>query len=380
MNNKQNIAVIVNQSTGYLTIDVVNAFAEKYDKVFLIAGSVTIFERKLNNNVTIDHIVKYNRNSSLKRICTWSIASLQIFFKLLFKYRDCYVLFFSNPPLSYLSQKFINNRFEICIYDLFPDNLYNIGLKENSFIIIWWKKFNRKIFAKAERIITLSGGMANAASKYVDIQKIDIIPNWPSSNNFIQIKKNNNPFIKKHHLEEKFIVLYSGNIGFTHNVETIIEVADRLKDKQQFLFLIIGEGMKKDKIISMAKDRNLNNCKFLPFQEHDIMPYSLGCADVGIVTLTPDTTSSSVPSKIYNLLYVGSPILGIAQKESEIAHLINTYQNGACFESKDIECISEFLIKLEKDKQLLQKMRKNSLSASKNFTYKNAALYLPKDI
>jgi len=368
--------VLVNQSTGYLMIDIVNAYAEEYDEVVLLAGSIKVTERQLNEKVKVKKIVAYNRNSSIKRLLTWGWGSLQIFNRLLFKYRKYEVVYVTNPPMAYLSSLLLKNPFSIIVYDTYPDALSNIGIKKTNWIYKKWTKWNEKLFAKAKKIVTLSDGMADRLSNYVDRSKITVVPNWASKESFKPIDKKENPFVKEHGLEDKFIVLYSGNMGFTHNVGTLVEVANRLKENKQVHFMLVGDGKKKPELQQMVKVYGLNNCTFLDWQPADKLQYSLASADLGVITLNDETALVSVPSKTYNLLAVGAPLLCIAPKESEIANMVAQNGNGACFLPEQNEGIAEFIEGLASDEVKRKEMVANSLNASKKYTYANAKLYV----
>lgn len=139
--------VFINQSSGYLMIDILNVYSYEYDKVVLISGSLKIMERNLNKNVSLKKIIPYNRNSTIKRIFTWVISTIQIYFLLLFRFRNFEVIFTTNPPLSYLTSIFLRNPFSIIIYDTYPDALKNIGINEGNIIYKLWKKLNRRILS-----------------------------------------------------------------------------------------------------------------------------------------------------------------------------------------------------------------------------------------
>lgn len=368
--------VLVNQSTGYLMIDIVNAYAEVYDEVVLLAGSIKVTERQLDENVRVKKIVAYNRDSSIKRLFTWGWGSLQIFKRLLFKYRKHEVVYVTNPPMAYLSSLLLKNPFSIIVYDTYPDALSNIGIKKTNWIYKKWTKWNEKLFAKAKKIVTLSDGMADRLSNYVDREKITVVPNWASKESFKPIDKKENPFVKEHSLEDKFTVLYSGNMGFTHNVETLVEVANRLKENNHIHFMLVGDGKKKPELQQMVKTYGLNNCTFLDWQPADKLQYSLACADLGVITLNDETALVSVPSKTYNLLAVGAPLLCIAPKESEIAHMVAQNENGACFLPGQMDEIAKFIEGLASDEVKRKEMVDNSLNASKKYTYANAKQYV----
>lgn len=373
---KKRKIVIVNQSTGDLTIDVVNAFAAQYDKVVLMAGRVKVTERELAAGVKVEKIRAYNRSSTLKRILSWLAGTIQIFCKLLMEYRGYEVMYFTNPPMSYWSALLLKSKFSIVEYDIYPDALMNIGIKKSSPIFKFWKAINRRVFAKADKIITLSEGMAETLEEYVDRSKIKVIPNWCTSSKLHPIDKKDNPFVKQYGLEDKFVIMYSGNIGYTHNVEYLVDVAEQLKNEKDVAFLIIGEGMKKQEVMNQAKTKCLDSFLFLTWQDIEMLPYSLNAADLGVVTLNEHTAKLSVPSKTYNLLACGKPLLVISPRDSEMNKILAKYENGACFEKAEVTEMADFICSLKSSPDEYHRLCCNSLSASKDFTYKNAELYV----
>lgn len=368
--------VLINQSTGYLTIDTVNAYASKYEEVVLIAGRITEAERKLNSKIRVKKIIAYNKTSAIKRILTWLIAFVQIFCLLAFKYRKYEVVYVTNPPISYLSSLILKNPFSVIVYDTYPDALRNIGIKQGHWLYELWCKWNRKLFGRAKCVYTLSEGMANQLTAYVELGKIKVVPLWPASESFTKIDKCKNPFVQKHSLEDKFVVLYSGNMGFTHNVETLVEVAEKLKNEERIHFLFIGNGKKKQELIETVNDKQLLNCSFLDWQPFDVLPYSLASADLGVVTLNDETALTSVPSKTFNLLAVGAPLLCITSEQSEIAKIVSKYDNGFVCPATKPEKIAEFILDLTTNQNLHKQMSLSSLQAAEEFTKDNAYLYL----
>ena len=368
--------VLVNQSTGYLMIDIVNAYAKHYDEVVLLAGSIRVLERPLNEKVCVRHIMSYNRNSSSRRMVSWLWSSVQVFFLLLFKYRKFETIFVTNPPFAYLTGLILKREFSVIVYDTYPDALKNIGISERNPIYTVWEGMNRQIFGKAKDIFTLSESMALQLYEYVPKERITVIPNWSGSARFGPVSREENPFIADNELERKFVVLYSGNIGYTHNVEVLTEVAEKLKEETDICFLFIGEGRKKEELVKIAKQKNLDNCRFMTWQSPDILPYSLSAADLGVVTLNDTTAQLSVPSKTYNLMAAGVALLSIAPETSALAQLIQDHKNGINFNAGQTSEIVDFILQCRNNRNELSVMSENSLKASKNYTYSNAELYL----
>lgn len=368
--------VLINQTSGYLMVDIVNAYTEYYDEVVLIAGSIDEFDRKLKDKVLLKKICKYNRSTFASRGFTWILATLQIFFLLFFKYRNSKVVYVTNPPMSYFPAFLLKNEYSIVIYDIYPDALLNLGIGKKSLIFKFWKKINRKIFNGAVNIYTLSDGMAKLLSEYCDINKIKIIPNWGASDDIIPMSKKKNQFLREHNLYNKFVVMYSGNMGVTHNVEIMIELAEKLKDDDSIVFYFIGEGAKKKELMDIVKRKLLNNCFFLTWQDPDRVRFSLSAADLSIITLTEDTAQVSVPSKTYNLLAVGSPILCIAPQNTELGRLVEEYSCGKCFDKSKINDMVDFIKDVYYNEDYKKEISDCSIKASTNFTYLNAKKYV----
>lgn len=368
------IAVLVNQSTGYLTVDICNAFTKHYEKVILLAGKVETFSRQLSENVEVVEICQYDKSSILKRLSTWIRGSIQIkkFLSSLDEPVD--VLYFTNPPMSYLWADKMKHRFGIVEYDIYPDALNNV--KCPSFIKKWWTKRNREIFGKSVGIITLSDGMKDLLTQYVDTDKIKVIYNWAADEDVETVLPENNIFAERYALTNKFVVMYSGNIGFTHNVGILIELANSLRNYDDIRFLIIGEGGKKKDLEKLVEHLNLTNVIFSSYLPYSQIKYSFSCASIGLVSLAQGDGSVSVPSKTYNLLSYGLPILCVSSEDSELNKIITKYECGVSFNGFEKDKMKDFIIKCLQHRDYYAYLCEKSYMTSKNFTWKNANDYL----
>lgn len=368
--------ILVNQSSGFLVVDDLNAYCTKYDRVNILCGRLHPGVRPVNPKVKVDKICRYDKSRGVKRMLTWVWGSIQVFFKLLFKYRGWEVVYYTNPPMACFSALLLKNRFRIVEYDIYPDALKTIGLGETSFIYKLWGRIKKRLYNKAERIYTLSEGMKEILTAYGPAEKIKVVPLWSASDDFKPVAKEENVFVKQNHLEGKFIVMYSGNIGYTHSVECVVEVAKKMQHEEDVLFLIIGEGKKKAELMEDVGRSQLKNVRFMPYQEFSMLPFSLASADLGVITLDENVSKVSVPSKTFNLLAVGAPLLAISNNDTEMYRLIEKYQNGRCIAKTKIDEIVEYIRQLKSDNNIRFLYSQHSLKASEDFTYKNAELFL----
>lgn len=367
--------VFINQATGYLTIDIINAFAKHYDETALITGSIRVQDIPLDQKVKISKTVKYDRGNTRKKMTSWLLGTVQIFFHLLFKYRNYEVFYITIPPSAYLLSLILPNKFSLLVFDVYPDVLKIYNINESKWIYRAWISWNKKLFKKVHRLYTIGEGMKKLLAQYTDAKNIFIIPNWSGLTKIKPVAKSENPFVMENKLQNKFIVQYSGNIGYTHNVELLVEVAKMMKEYNDIIFLIIGRGDRVNHIKNLIQEYKLDNCIQMPFQPDETLNFSLAAADLGVVILDEKTAHASVPSKIYNLQAVGVPIVAIASLDSEINEHIEKYGNGKTFAQNDLEGVKNYILKCKSDKGYLKQISDNSIIASKEFSMTNANKY-----
>jgi glycosyltransferase involved in cell wall biosynthesis len=368
--------VFINQATGYLTIDIINNFTEKFEKVALITGSIRVQNKQLNPSVKVSKIVRYNRGNTFWKAVSWLYGTMQILFLLKFKYRHFEKFFFTIPPTAYLLALHFNSSFSIAVYDLYPEALKAYHFKESGLFYQWWCKKNEKIFSKAHRIYTLSQNMKAQLLSYSKQADIRIIPNWTAFTGSKPIPKEHNHIRMNDGLINKFVIQYSGNIGITHNVESVIEVAENLRHEPTLVFQIIGRGERSNYIRSLIEEKQLKNCILLPFRKDDELYESLCAADLAVVTLDEKTVDISLPSKLYNIMAAGLPIVAIAPLSSSIAEMITQYDIGLAFNKTNIQGICDFIMDLVHNPGLRKRLSDNSLKASEYFLETNAFRYL----
>lgn len=370
--------VIVNQAVNYLTIGLANAFKERFEDVHLITGSIHTQGEELNPSIEVHTINKWHERPARKKMFSYIQACFRIFWLLSTKYRKHEVFFVSIPPMAYLLNILLPNRFSMIIWDVFPDAFKITGMKESHFLYRGWAYLNKISFKKAYRLFTIGDKMAEILSQYVEREKLIVQPIWSIFQSDHRIAKTENKFVQLHNLDEKFVVQYSGNIGLTHKVEVMVKLAEMLKDNPDILFQIIGRGPRVPVLKKMVEEKQLPNCVFLPFQADDMFMYSLSAADLGMVILDELTAKASVPSKSYNLMSLGIPSLYIASEDSELHNYAEKFFHAKCYSEYQLEEAKNFILKIKNNKELWQEMSGNSERASQNFKRPNADKFVEK--
>jgi glycosyltransferase involved in cell wall biosynthesis len=364
--------VILNQAANYLTVGFANAFNREFDSVTLIAGSVHVQGQPLDDDIEVRTINRWHERPASKKALSYGLGLIWMWWLLMTRYRRHEVLFVSVPPMAYLLNLVLPHRFTMVIWDVYPDSLKITGMSERHPIYRIWAWLNRRSFRRAYRLFTISEPMADMLSAYLDRARLIVHPIWSIFQDNERIADHENPFVQEHGLEGKFVVQYSGNIGLTHNVEAMIDLAEHLQDDDRILFQIIGRGPRKPLIERLVREKNLKNVQTLPFQSDEMFPYSLSAADLGVVILHDSVSRGSVPSKAYNLMSFGIPALYIAADDSELARYAKEFGNAGCFAADRPYEMSAFVRRLAHDPAANAAMRARAESAAGHFRLDNA--------
>jgi len=263
----------------------------------------------------------------------------------------CFSLFLGNikkivittvPPMTSifgsLLSKIKKTPVTFWVMDINPDQLIRMGkISENSLTSRIFNMFNRSILKQATSIITLDEAMADTLNKKMEVsEKLSVIPLWPLDNYIDAVSHSNNHFRKMHGLENKFVIMYSGNHSPVNPLDTVIEAAKQLGNDPRFVFVFIGGGQEKSKI-EKAIQTGLKNIISLPYQSLDMLKYSLSAADVHIVSIGNEMVGVVHPCKIYGVMKVGRPIISLGPENSHLAKLISEYGIGKNIEHGNVK-------------------------------------------
>jgi hypothetical protein len=364
--------VFVNQSSGYLMIDIVRSLAKDYDEVVLLAGTINKRSRDLPDHVKVIPLTPYKRGSAFQRIYTWTLAFIKAWWVIATRYRHAELFLVSNPPFTLFLPRLVRNPYRLLLYDIYPDALkeYKV-LSPDSWLYGLWARNNRIVFAGAKRIFTISEGMQTLVARYCDGQKTEIVPLWSEDPGSEHIQKEDNKFLLENGIGAKFVVMYSGNFGKTHPVELLIEVALRTSDPE-ILFVFIGGGAKYEAFREELKRRKLNNCLLLPWQSQDMLRYSIPAADLSFVLLGPEAENLSVPSKVFSLFNAGVPIIAISGRDSALGKMVRMHEAGVVYSGDEIEEVVAFIARIKEDSVARRTLAGNSRKAAEHYTPVNA--------
>jgi len=329
----------------------------------------------------------YIRDSYMTRISSWVRYFVYVLFRCWSLPNDALMFLVSNPPflglVGYLFRCLRCQRYVVLVYDIYPDMLIKAGrAKESSLIVRLWRPMNRLVWENAEIIFTIGDGMAEILEKNFNPRKtrpgkVLAIPNWADTDWIQPIAKETNAFACKYGQVDKLTVMYSGNIGQTHDIETILMAVAQLKGQNAVHFMIIGQGVRKKLVEQAKKQDGLDNLTILPFQPEPVLPNSLPTADIAIVTLEKGQENMMVPSKTYYAMAAGSALIGLCNPNCDVARIINQHHCGIVVSPGDADTLVSEILDLQADPAKLDQYRTNSRRAAEKFySRKNTALYM----
>lgn len=299
--------------------------------------------------------IEGNRDSKIGRFINYITFTSSVFLNLLFKKDYDKILFVSNPPLvpyiGYIIKKLRRKDYVYLVHDIYPDVAENLGaIQKGSFISKIMNYMNSKIYINAEKIIALGKDMKQViANKGIDENKIKIVTNWADSTVNYE-KQVDDEFYKKHNLNGKFNILYTGNISRVHAIDTILDVARMLKDNKEIQFTFIGDGNRKEYIASLKEKEGLTNIQLGNYMFGEEYNNLLNCADLFISTLQEGIEGLGVPSKTYTYMSVGKPLIAIMNKNSEIGSMVSEKNLGKQFDGTQVNEIANFILEVKNDK------------------------------
>ena len=301
------------------------------------------------------------------RLLNFATTSLSIGWRALFSIkRDDRVLVVTNPPLLPFLIRLVcwlkGAKFVLLVHDVYPDVFVPLGLMKSShplYRMLSW--VNGKLYVSANRVVALGRDMARLVEdKSKELASVSVIPNWGDVDVISPASKMENALLQELELTDKFVVHYSGNHGRTHDLLSLIEAAELLKEDSDIHFLFIGEGSGKAEVVERVGELELENVTFCTFVDRAELNISLNAADVSILAFKKGMAGISVPSRLYNLMAAGKPIIGVVDNNSEVADVIREAKLGVAVSPESPRNLAEQILSLRNDGDLRVKMAENS--------------------
>jgi glycosyltransferase involved in cell wall biosynthesis len=330
-------------ATGQHLTDLAEFLAASHYNVTVFAASAAYSRRdgKLaskrdhRNGVRIRRFrsTSFGRAKHVGRIIDYSSFYLQVLIAILFGPRYDGVVFLTTPPLmpfiGLLARALRGQRYAVWSMDLHPAAEIAAGMLRSEslaarFLSWTWRAAHRR----ADFVIALGSFMkSRIVAEGIDPDRVEIIPPWSLRGGFEDMDASRSALRTKLQLEDRFVVMYSGNAGLVHDFEAICGAMRILKDDDRFFFLFVGDGPRRREIEAFANSEGVRNFAYRDYLHRSEIGNSLSVADVHLICLGAAFAGISVPSKLYGIMASARPTLFVGPIACESAE---TVQRAGC--------------------------------------------------
>ena len=332
----QHYAPFPSTTSGYMT-DIANALAQK-SRVVVISSSPNSASRLplAPGQPEVIEIKSWwpEKSALVSRSLAAVLFSIQVFVAVMKHARSedvllCVTTPFTLPYTVALAARLRKAASVLIIYDLYPDTLVMAGfLGASSILTRWLRSANEVMFQWLDAIVIIGRDMSAKLLDYpkMSAAKLNLIPNWATMPVRYRELNPENPYRRR--CGGRFVVAMSGNAGFTHDPESVFEAARLLQQNTDIKFLLSGEGVGWTKLNEMQAASPLPNVTLIERVPESELESFLSAGDIWIVPYRKNNTGVSVPSRIYNLLAIGRPIIICSEPGAEAAILMREEDIG----------------------------------------------------
>jgi colanic acid biosynthesis glycosyl transferase WcaI len=258
------------------------------------------------------------------------------------------VILAPSPPLTIGVVAWLLGKVHRCpwvynVQEIYPDIAINLGELKRPVLIRFFQRLEAFVYQEASALAVISDGMAERIrGKGVPASKIRLIPNFVDLNDYLPGPKVN-PFSLKLGIEDKFVVLYAGNMGKPQGLEVLVEAAAMLVGEPQIRFVLIGNGSERLALEQRVTQLRLGNVIFLAQQPYGAMRDIHASASACFVSQAPRTASDGIPSKVFRILGSARGILASTSADSDLARIVQLAGAGLVVPPGDPAAIARVL-------------------------------------
>jgi len=249
--------------------------------------------------------------------------------------------------------------FVLNVQDLFPQSAIDLGVLRSGFLIRFFQRLERFLYRRASLItVHSSGNREHVLAWGAEPERVVVMRNWVDTD-FVQPGERFNDFSRENGLNDRFVVSFAGVVGYSQDVDVILEAARLLQGHPKIHFLIVGDGVEKSRLEQKARETALTNVRFLPMQPRHRYPAVLHASDVSLATLHAEVATPVVPSKILSIMAAGRPVLASMNLGGDAPRLIKEAQCGYALPPEDPRALADTILALYRDATLRVQLGQN---------------------
>ncbi|OQB56177.1 MAG: 2-deoxystreptamine glucosyltransferase [Deltaproteobacteria bacterium ADurb.Bin151] len=243
--------------------------------------------------------------------------------------------------------------------DMYPEVLVAAQIiKADSAVAKIISAVQKNIYKRSDRILVLGRQMTELVHGKTGngIEKVSLITHWADCDEIKPLPRERNTLLNRLGILNKFVVQYSGNMGRTHDLESLVQCAQILEQHRDIHFLFIGSGAKESWLRKKVSGLGLKNITILSPQPRSELITLLNACDLAIISFVRGMAGASVPSRMYNIMSAGKPILAVAEEGSEIARVLLEENIGWVVAPGSPELIAKTILEANANRPWLQEM------------------------
>jgi glycosyltransferase involved in cell wall biosynthesis len=330
--------------------------------------------KKLSNNETILRVSPLTFMSKIpggKAVRFW-LSCLLFALRGIFTRRPDVILIYS-PPLymgisGYIVSKVRRTKYVFNLQDIHPKVLFDSGVIRNTIVKKILSKMEEICYKTSHSLIAYSeGNKKHIVRRGTDERKVFVVPNWADIDRVVSYDASRS-LRNDAATRDKFVVSYAGTMQQAQGLEIVVNAAELLKEYDDIIFLLAGEGVSKPVLDRMIREKGMINVSLRPVMSAEHYKQFLSESDVCLITLSAETPVETVPGKLADIMGFGKPIILVASPGGDAAQIIRKAGCGFCVEPGDTKAFSEAVLNIYRDEKLREEMRRNSRHyAEKNF-------------
>jgi len=269
-----------------------------------------------------------------------------------------------SPPLTaglagWALRRLRGMPFVVNVQDLFPQSAIDLGLMQDRRLIRAFEALERLVYRSADALTVHSeGNRQHVVSRGCRPEKVHVVPNWVDTE-FIQPGPRDNIFRRESGLDDRFVVQFAGVMGYSQDLDTVVEAAALLRDQPDIAFQLVGDGVERLRLEEKVRVSNLTNVMFTPLQPREGYPMTVRASDACLVTLHKEVRTPVVPSKLLSVMAAGKPVVMSAHLSGDAPPIVRAADSGICVPPGQPVELAEAVLTLQRDPASAARMGAN---------------------
>jgi glycosyltransferase involved in cell wall biosynthesis len=366
----------LNQMAGPMFRELAEDLSDVLGPGTLLTGHPDTLAARRTPRLSIISAPPYDRTTPWTRLASWIRYALRAGLRALATPAPAFALIVSNPPfigiVGLALRALRGGRYAVLVYDVYPDIAENFGkIRRDGLVARTWRRLNRLVLEHADVVFTLGTDMAAALRRQFEprrtrAREIVIVPPWADVHAVAPVDPSANPFRRACALPDQLLVMYSGNFGLTHDLETIVEAARKLRDRPDIRFVFVGSGAKLPLIQRFVGSPDGARARLLPPVPESELRFSMSAADVAVSTLETPAAGLSFPSKTFYYLAAGAAVIALAPGTTDLARLVREHQCGCVVTPGDADGLARAIAQLADDRSRLAGLKTAARAAAES--------------